>query len=247
MNDFERFIRFDENETLTDTNELDYGITQRLFRRTDSGGTEEFVTWRLAQKYFFDPTFGGALVPNQPNVFQTLDALTPFAFADQPKHFSPIISDLTVDPGKAFDTEFLINYDPQRNRLTAIGTLVKFRPWKASFLTLAHFYTLNLPQNPVPPPPNFEQRSNQVRALAGYGDQNRHGWNFTAGASYDVVAGAFQNQIVEVAYNGSCCGVGVEYRRFSFGTIRNENQYSVVFRIANLGSAGNLRRQEKIF
>ena len=38
-----------------------------------------------------------------------------------------------------------------------------------------------------------------------------------------------------------------EFRRFSFGTIRNENQYSVVFRIANLGSAGNLRKQEKIF
>jgi LPS-assembly protein len=52
---------------------------------------------------------------------------------------------------------------------------------------------------------------------------------------------------VAVAYNGSCCGVGFEYRRFSFGTIRNENQYSLVIRIANLGSAGNMRRQEKIF
>jgi LPS-assembly protein len=57
----------------------------------------------------------------------------------------------------------------------------------------------------------------------------------------------FQNQIVQVGYNGSCCGIGFEFRRFSFGTIRNENQYSVVFRIANLGSAGNLRKQEKIF
>ena len=96
-------------------------------------------------------------------------------------------------------------------------------------------------------PPNFEQHSNQIRTLVGYGDQNRHGWNVTLGASYDFVQEAFQNQIVEVAYNGSCCGVGFEYRRFSFGTIRNENQFSVVFRIANLGSAGNLRRQEKIF
>jgi LPS-assembly protein len=41
--------------------------------------------------------------------------------------------------------------------------------------------------------------------------------------------------------------LGFEYRRFSFGTIRNENQYLVVFRIANLGSAGTLRRAEKIF
>jgi LPS-assembly protein len=157
------------------------------------------------------------------------------------------VSDLTIEPGKRFDTQFIINYDPQRNRMTAIGTLLKFKPYKESFLTLAHFSTLNLPLNPSPPPPNFEQHSNQIRTLVGYGDQNRHGWNVTLGASYDFIQEAFQNQIVEVAYNGSCCGIGFEYRRFSFGTIRNENQFSVVFRIANLGSAGNLRRQEKIF
>ena len=67
------------------------------------------------------------------------------------------------------------------------------------------------------------------------------------GASYDFTQGEFQNQIAELGYNGSCCGLGFEYRRFSFGTIRNENQYSLVIRIANLGSAGNLRKQEKIF
>ena len=247
VNDFERFERFDEDETLTDTNEVEYGITQRLFRRRKSGGSEEFITWRLVQKYFFDPTFGGALVSGQPNVFQTLDALTPFAFADTPRRFSPIVSDLRVDPGKHFDTQFIVNYDPVRNRLTAIGTLLKLKPYRESFLTLAHFSTLNLPLNPSPPPLNFQQRSNQVRALFGYGDMNRHGWNAELGASYDFTQQAFQNQIVEVTYNGDCCGLGFEYRRFSFGTIRNENQYSIVFRIANLGSAGNLRRQEKIF
>src|SRR6202050_2875009 len=120
VNDFGRFLRFDEDDTLTDTNEVEYGVTQRLYRRTGSGGTEEFITWRLTQKYFFDPTFGGALVPGQLNVFQTLDALTPFAFADEARRFSPIVSDLTIEPGKRFDTQFIVNYDPQRNRLTAI-------------------------------------------------------------------------------------------------------------------------------
>ena len=37
VNDFGRFVRFDEDETLTDTNEVEYGITQRLFRRTEFG------------------------------------------------------------------------------------------------------------------------------------------------------------------------------------------------------------------
>jgi len=247
VNEFGRFLRFDEDETLTDTNEIEYGITQRLYRRTGSDGAQEFISWRVAEKYFFDPTFGGALVPHQANVFQTLDSLTPFAFADVPRHFSPIVSDLKVDPGKRFDTQFIVNYDPVRNRLTAIGELLKLKPYKESFLTLAHFSVLNLPLNPETPPLNFEQRSNQLRTLFGYGDQNRRGFNLTMGASYDFTQQEFQNQIVEASYNGSCCGIGFEYRRFSFGTIRNENQYSVVIRIANLGSAGNLRRQEKIF
>jgi LPS-assembly protein len=247
VNDFGRILRFDEDETLTDTNEIEYGVTQRLFRRRKSGGSQEFITWKLVQKYFFDPTFGGALAPGQRNVFQTLDALTPFAFADTPRKFSPIVSDLRVDPGKHFDTQFIVNYDPVRNRLSAIGTLLKLKPYKESFITLAHFSVLNLPLNPVPPPTNFEQRSNQIRTLLGYGDMNRHGWNVQAGVSYDFTQQVFQNQILEVSYNGNCCGLGFEYRRFTFGTIRNENQYSLVIRIANLGSAGNLRRQEKIF
>lgn len=259
VNDFGRFIRFDEDETLTDTNEVQYGITQRLYRRKAGGGAEEVVTWRLSQKYFFDPTFGGALVPGQRNVFQTLDELTPFAFADEARRFSPIVSDLTIEPGKKYDTQFILNYDPQRNRMTAIGTLLKLKPYKESFLTLAHFSTLNLPLNPPVPPPNFEQRSNQIRALVGYGDLTRRGLNLTFGASYDFeplstqVQGVsstptgFQNQIAEISYNGSCCGLGFEYRKFSFGTIRNENQYMATFRIANVGSAGNLRRPEKIF
>jgi len=247
VNDFGRFVRFDEDETLTDTNEIEYGITQRLYRRRGSGDAQELITWKLVQKYFFDPTFGGALVPGQRNVFQTLDSLTPFAFADVPRHFSPIVSDLRIDPGKHYDVQFIVNYDPQRNRLTAIGTLVKLKPYKESFLTLAHFSVLNLPDDPIPPPVNFTQRSNQVRALIGYGDLTRRGFNATIGASYDLTQGGFQNQIAEVSYNGSCCGIGFEYRKFSFGTIRNENQFMGIFRIANLGSLGNLRRQEKVF
>jgi len=247
VNDFGRFVRFDEDETLTDTNEIEYGITQRLFRRTGEGGTDEFLTWRLVQKYFFDPTFGGALVPGKSNVFQTLDALTPFAFADQPRRWSPLVSDLKIEPGRRLDTQFIVNYDTQRGEMSAIGVLAKVKPYKETFLTVADFSVLNMPVNPATPPANFEQRSNQIRAIGGYGDPNRRGWNVMGGASYDITRGLSQNQVAEVTYNGSCCGVSFEYRRFSFGTIRNENQYSFVFRIANLGSAGNLRRQEKVF
>jgi LPS-assembly protein len=249
VNDFNRIVRFDEDETLTDTNQIEYGITQRLYRRKKNGNAEEFISWRLAQIHFFNPSFGGALIAGQRNVFQATDELTPFAFADEPRHFSPVVSDLRVEPGKHWDMQFIVNFDPQRAQLTAIGTLLKLKPYKESFLTLGHFSAINLPTPVADNPPNFvfEPRSNQIRALIGWGDLTRPGFNTTIGASYDITHSAFQNQIAEVSYNGSCCGFGFEYRRFSFGTIRNENQYLVVFRIANVGSLGTLRRAEKIF
>src|ERR1700751_3361446 len=249
VNDFARFVRYDEDETLTDTNEIEYGITQRIYRRKGDANAEEVLSWRLVQKYFFEPPFGGALIPGQRNVFQTLDALTPFAFADEPRNLSPIVSDLRIMPGKRYDIQFRVDYDPKRGKATAIGTLLKLRPYKESFITLAHFSTTNLPTPLSESPPGFvfQSRSNQVRALLGYGDLNRHGWNATLGGSYDLAQNVFQNQVVQVGYNGSCCGLGFEYRKLSFANIRSENQYRIVFLIANIGSVGNLRRQEKIF
>jgi len=38
-----------------------------------------------------------------------------------------------------------------------------------------------------------------------------------------------------------------EYRRLALGAVRQENQFRVAFLIANLGTVGNARRQEKLF
>ncbi len=83
--------------------------------------------------------------------------------------------------------------------------------------------------------------------MLGYGDFNRKGLNASAGLSYDVNSGTLQNQFVQLGYNGGCCGLAVEYRRINLGTVRNENQFRVSFILANLGSFGNLRRQERIY
>jgi LPS-assembly protein len=247
LEDFARFVRYDADETLTDTNDLAAGITQRLYRRVgSSGGGQQVLSWRVAQQYYFDPTFGGAFVPGQRNVFQALGNLTPFAFDDTLHRFSPIISDLRFNTSR-YDTQFRMDVDPKRGEVTAFATLLKIKPYKESFLTLAHFSTTNVPSNPTPVPPGFRSRANQVQALIGYGNMTRLGWNATVGASYDVAQAELQNQLVQMTYNTNCCGFGAEYRRFSFGSIRNENQFRVVFLIANLGSVGNLRRQEKIF
>jgi LPS-assembly protein len=239
VNQFDRFIRFDEDETLTDTNEFMYSITQRLFHRGENGQADEVVSWRLAEKHYFDPTFNGALVPGTRNVFQALDSITPFAFAATPRHFSPIESDLRVTPGGVYDAQIRLEYDTMRQRLTTAGTLLKIRPYRNFNVTVAHF---SIDNSTV-----LQPLANQIRSHVQYGDLNRRGWNVAFGLSYDFKQQVLQNQLMQISYNGSCCGIALEYRRLSLGQVRTENQFRLALIIANIGTFGNLRRQEKIF
>ncbi len=239
VNQFDHFIHFDENETLTDTNDFTYSLTQRLFHRTRDGQADELLSWKIAQKYYFDPTFNGAFVPGTRNVFQALDSITPFAYADRPRHFSPINNELQVSPGGNYSAEVRLDYDTIRAKLTTAGTLLNIRPAQNFNFTLAHFSVDNAT--------DLQPLANQIRAQLAYGELNRRGWNAAVGFSYDVKQGVAQNQLVQASYNGSCCGIALEYRRLSLGPIRTENQFRVALIIANIGTFGTLRRQDKIF
>jgi LPS-assembly protein len=243
---FSRFILFDEDETLTDTNDVVYSVTQRLFHRSGDAQAADLVTWKVAQAYYFDPTFGGALTPGTRNVFQALDSITPFAFADEPRRFSPINSDLVVTPGGKYDAEIRLDLDTVRHRLTTAGTLLNIRPTENFNFSVAHFSIDNTavlsPNNAV-----LQPVANQIRVQTGYGSSVRRGWSASAGVGYDLKQNILQNQFVEVSYNGSCCGLSLEYRRLSLGEIRTENQFRVSLNIANIGTFGNLRREEKLF
>ena len=239
INNFERFIRFDSDATLSNTTEVEYGITQRLFLKSGDDQPQELISWRIVQKHYFDPTFGNAIVDGERNVLQALNSITPFAFALGPRNWSPIVSDIKISPGEKYDAEQILEYDPQLEKITTIGTLLKIKPYSEFFATVAHFRFQDAPQ--------LQPLSNQVRALFGYGSLNRKGFNVTTGISYDITNGVLQNQIAQINYNGGCCGIAFEYRRINLGQVRTENQFRVAFIIANLGTFGNLRRQEKIF
>jgi LPS-assembly protein len=239
VNDFTRFIRIDQDDTLSDTNEVQYSITQRLFRRDAKGATDEIVSWTLLEKYYFDPTFGGALVPGERNVLAALDAVTPFAFADGARRLSPLVSDLTITPGGKYDAEFRIDYDPQRMRVTTYETLVKMHPHGNFQISIAD-YSIDASQV-------LQPLSSQVRTMVGYGQMNKKGWNASFGFSYDWRQGVAEDELAQAGYNGNCCGFSIGYQRLALGTIRDENQFRFSFIIANIGTFGNLRPQGPAF
>jgi LPS-assembly protein len=153
--------------------------------------------------------------------------------------WSPIVSDFKVTPGGRFDAEQILEYDPNLEKITTIGTLLKVKPYREFFFTAAHF---RMQADPL-----LQPLSNQIRTLFGYGSLNRKGFNAAAGISYDITNNTLQNQLMQVSYNGGCCGLAFEYRRIALGQVRTENQFRIAFIIANIGTFGNLRHQEKIF
>jgi LPS-assembly protein len=240
VNDFSRLIRVDQDDTISDTNEVQYSITQRLFRKSGSAPGEEFASWTLLQKYYLDPTFGGALIIGERNVLAPLDSVTPFAFADGLRRLSPLVSDLKITPGGRYDAEFRIDYDPQRRRVTTAETLVKMHPYGNFQISIADY---GIDASSV-----LQPQSSQVRVLFGYGEMNRKGWNLSGGFSYDLHENVPQNELAQIGYNGSCCGFAVGYQRLALGSIRTENQFRFSLVIANIGTFGNLlRRQETVF
>ena len=84
------------------------------------------------------------------------------------------------------------------------------------------------------------------RGRIGYGDPNHRGWNTAFDTVYDYRLGVMQYATAQVTYNTDCCGLSVQYRRFNFG-VRNETQFLASFSIANIGSFGTLRKQERLF
>jgi LPS-assembly protein len=86
-----------------------------------------------------------------------------------------------------------------------------------------------------------------MRVLFGYGMPTKAGLSLAANAGLDLKLGTVQYASVQTSYNWNCCGFSVEYRKYELGSVRNENAYRFNFTLANIGTAGNLRRAERLF
>lgn len=220
--------------------------SQRQPKCTSAPGTREIVSWELAQKYFIDPTFGGALIPGRTNVFTSTVDLTGIAFLTEPRHLSPLVSRLRVGTTTNSDLEWDTDYDFFAHRASSSTFLFNYH--FGLFTVGAGDAFLNVPgeitNTSIAP---FAQKFNQFRTVLGYGNPNKRGFSGATNLGFDAERGQVQYGSVQLAYNWDCCGVNLEYRRFALASVRNENQYRFTFSLANIGSFGNLRRTERLF
>jgi len=203
--------------------------------KSKEGNVTEVLSWELIQARYFEPTFGGAVLPGQRNIVQTEEDITGFAYLDGPRNYSPISSIVRFQ--QRIGLEWRTDYDPLRHTIVNSGATVDAR-WAKYFVSFGEYV--------VKTDPVLAPSSNQIHGLIGYGNQNRKGWNGAFISYYDLKRGLVQFSTLEVTYNTDCCGISAEYRRFNIGT-RDETQYLVSFAVSNIGTFGTLKKQERIF
>jgi LPS-assembly protein len=201
----------------------------------------EVVTWELGQKYFLDPTFGGALIPGQRNVFTTTVDLTGIAFLTEPRHLSPLVSRLRVETSSRTDAEWDLDYDFQNSRINASTLLANYHFGQVTVGGGDAF--LQVPVPGVGSPPRF----NQFRAALGYGRPNKRGFSAASSFGFDAETGQLQFFNAQTTYNWDCCGMTMEYRSYTVANVRNENLFRISFTLANIASFGSLRPQERLY
>jgi LPS-assembly protein len=229
-------------------NPVPWGRQQEPVEAACDDGTQvrEVVTWELAQKYFLDPTFGGALSPGRSNVLTSTVDLTGIAFLSSARHLSPLISRLRIQTSARTDVEWDLDYDFTLSHLTASTVLVNYRLGPLTIGGGDAFLQVP-PESPSSSSAPTPQSFNQFRVLLGYGHTGKQGFSAAANLGFDADLGFVQYAAVQTTYNWDCCGFNVEFRRFALGSVRNENQYRFTFALANLGALGNLRRAERLF
>jgi len=274
VSNFDQIIRFDSRDIQSDTNEVEFGLVNHLYTKSSHAencstqgelieqqnmpnettvgknncgvGVRDVITWEVTQKYFFDPTFGGALVPGTRNVFTTTDELTGLAFLTEFRRFSPIVSRLRIRTAKNTDIEWHFDYDSIKGHINASTALINHRIGDF-FIAGSHAYLQSPGEINVSTTTASPTEFNQFRWLVGYGNPNKRGMSAAANIGFDVLSRFLQYTAVQTSYNWDCCGFSVEYRRLALGPVRNENQFRFALSLTNVGTFGTLRRQERLF
>jgi LPS-assembly protein len=256
-------IRFDAMDIFTETNEVEYSLTNSILARKDVPDNSpdipqarDIFSWRISQKYYFDPTFGGALVPGQNNVFASTIDLTGFAF-EHGQRFSPIDSVFKFAPFSNYDTEIRTDMNPSgtggvldagisshvKHGLLEFGVTDFFINHSSYIGSLLASATAGLPATSLPPLTAF----NLLGTTLTYGDPNRRGLSGEFSIDYNFQQKINEHILTRLSYNFGCFAIDGEYQYYDLGPLRRESQFRVSLSLANVGTFGNLKPQPIVY
>ena len=162
IGNFQKIIRFDEADTVTDTNEVEFGVANRIYtrryaeavtkeaqkqlgdtppdqRQPLSAQPYELFSLTVRGKYFFDKRFGGALIPGQRNEIAPITALTFYTFGGVPRRFSPINVDATYRPQHTIFVNTRMDVGVQGDGLRDISATVGYDTHNLKFFQTFYY------------------------------------------------------------------------------------------------------------
>ncbi|CAN5236844.1 hypothetical protein BH20ACI1_BH20ACI1_20100 [soil metagenome] len=272
IDNFNKIIRFDYADTQTDTNEIEYGITNRFYTRryTEAVTNEaqnilrdnpeitdkkplsvqpyEIFSLTVRGKYFFDPFFGGALIPGQRNQIAPITALSFYTFGGVARRFSPINVDATYHPRKTIYLNSRLDYDVQGGGLRDLSTTIGYDTKLVKFFQ-TFYYTRAVTL--IPSLQQFgDENGREAGTLRGsqyspsifLGNRDK---GFYGGTSlfFDFENRRAQNlsplisSLYTLGYASSCCATTIQYYTFNVGE-RRENRVVFSFRLNGIGTFG---------
>lgn len=290
ISNFERLIRFDYNDTIANTSEIEYGITNRFFTRRSTENVNpppkpanrrrraaranetaqptsetaqtattsprlplsnqpyEALTITVRGKYFFDPYFGGALIPGQRNQFYPIDTFSGFTYGGVPRRFSPLNVEARYRPSRFLSADVRTDFDMQSKALRDLAVSFGLnRPFVQVFQTLYYTRAITL----VPSLARFADangkepgtvRGSQWSPSVFVGNR-QHGLFGGVSFFFDFQhqlgqqKSSLVNSVVTLGYSYNCCAVVIQNRTYNFG-LRKENHLVFSFRLNGIGTFG---------
>ncbi|MGC2237674.1 MAG: LPS assembly protein LptD [Pyrinomonadaceae bacterium] len=274
VDNFNKIIRFDYQDTQTDTNEIEYGITNRIYTRqyTEAVTAEaqkalrenplasnkplsiqpyEIFTFTVRGKYFFDPSFGGALTPGRRNQIEPITALTFYTFGGVPRRFSPLNLDATYRPRRKIFVNTRMDLGVQGDGLRDISATIGYDT-KILKIFQTFYYT-----RAVTLIPSLRQYAEQGSLTKEAGTLRGSQWSpsvFIGNRDKGLFGGTslffdFENtrtlkrgsplvsSLFTIGYAGNCCAMTLQYFTYNVG-VRRENRLVFSFRLNGIGTFG---------
>lgn len=248
IDDYQRTTLIDERDAVVETNEVEYGVTNRFFVKRPTGDgkstqAHELLSVTLMQKYFFDPTFGGALKPDQRNQFFPLSTITGFAYGGVKRDTSPLNLSARVRPNNTLFADVRMNYDTQLNGLRQF---VLSGGWVRRLFSVSQswYYTrrLTIDLGRIDP---TTYPGNQLDTSVFAGNP-QHGPYIGITTAYDFRDQFYTglprdrrliNLITTGGWAWDCCSFQVQNITFKAG-LRNENRTLFAFTLKGIGTFG---------
>jgi LPS-assembly protein len=272
----ERVIRFDYIDALADTNEIEFGLTNRFFTRrstenvsgrapasgkTANGKTADEASPLTSQpyealsitvrgKYFFDPFFGGALVPGRRNQFYPIDTFSGFTYGGVPRRFSPLNVETRLRPNSIFSADVRTDIDVSSFGVRDLAVSFGYTPHRRLVQAFTTFYYTRA----VSLAPSLQRFADPLTGKEA-GTLKGAQWSptvFFGSADKGFFGGTsvffdFQNRpgknsplvstTVTLGYTWDCCNITVQDFFYNLG-LRKENRVVFSFRLNGIGTFG---------